>query len=316
MKHGYLKVLWAIDAADPYPATMRRIAETLRRFEKASTLEIHPVFVLSPEQLELSQYLAGEPVNMEEGASKALEFHVRESGIAGLRKPMTLIEPLPSLKKFVQKLVNHAHEGEFDFIVVGTHGKKGFERMVTGSFTEELLFQSQTPVLTVGPHTETWADSENRILIPTDLTDLDSPFFPEVFQLTKNLAAKATILHAIPRPLESLLQSSVYLLSGASVPVPLYLRNEKMKQEPDVERIRELAVNSGIDCEGEVDHLCASVVESILNHAREKKVTLIAMVAQSAPFVSALLGSITRKIVRDAPCPVWVMRTPLPVAAN
>jgi nucleotide-binding universal stress UspA family protein len=316
MKSGYLKVLWAIDAADPYPATMRRIAETLRRFENTSTLEIHPVFVLSPEQLELSQYFAGEPVDLEDGASMALEYQVRASGISGLRKPLTLIQPLLSLKRCVQKLVTHANQGEFDFIVVGTHGKTGFERMVTGSFTEELLFQSHTPVLTVGPRTETRADSEKRILIPTDLTDLDSPFFPEVFQLTKNLAAKATILHAIQRPLESLLQSGLYLLSGVSVPVPLYLRNEKMKQEPVVERIRALAVNSGIDCEGEVDHLCASVVESILNHAREKKVTLIAMAAQSAPFVSALLGSITRKIVRDAPCPVWVMRTPLSVAAS
>jgi nucleotide-binding universal stress UspA family protein len=57
-----------------------------------------------------------------------------------------------------------------------------------------------------------------------------------------------------------------------------------------------------------VDDSTPSVTESILIHAKEKKAKFIIMAAESGPVASALLGSITRQILRTAPCPVLVCR--------
>lgn len=46
-------------------------------------------------------------------------------------------------------IVRIAEEEHFDLIVMGTHGKKGFERLVMGSVTERVVRQVACPVLTL-----------------------------------------------------------------------------------------------------------------------------------------------------------------------
>lgn len=46
-------------------------------------------------------------------------------------------------------IVRIAKEEHFDLIVMGTHGKKGFERLVMGSVTERVVRQAVCPVLTL-----------------------------------------------------------------------------------------------------------------------------------------------------------------------
>jgi nucleotide-binding universal stress UspA family protein len=42
-----------------------------------------------------------------------------------------------------------AKEEHFDLVVMGTHGKKGFERLVMGSVAERVVRQAECPVLTI-----------------------------------------------------------------------------------------------------------------------------------------------------------------------
>lgn len=42
-----------------------------------------------------------------------------------------------------------AAEGDFDLTVMGTHGRRGFDRLVLGSVTEKLLLRSAKPRLTI-----------------------------------------------------------------------------------------------------------------------------------------------------------------------
>ncbi len=46
-------------------------------------------------------------------------------------------------------IVRIAEEGHFDLIVMGTHGRKGFERLIMGSVAERVVRQAACPVLTV-----------------------------------------------------------------------------------------------------------------------------------------------------------------------
>ena len=45
-------------------------------------------------------------------------------------------------------------EGNADFIVIGTHGRKGFNRAVFGSVAEGIIRQSKTPSLVIRLHKE------------------------------------------------------------------------------------------------------------------------------------------------------------------
>lgn len=305
-----MKVLWAVDALDPFPEGMKKIAEVLGIFSKTVKLDIHPVFMLSPEQLGLASDFSEPslPSYLETNAGKALDLCMKDVRVPGLQKPETLVHHRHSLRGSVKKLAEYAVVQDFDLVVTGSHGRRGLQRLVVGSFTEELLLQSKTPVLVVGSHMEIGANSENRILIPNDLGDLSSPFFKETFRLVKRLGAKATFLHAIPRPMEAFLETGIYLLSGGWVPIPMYLRDEKSKQELKVEELNSSARSEGIVSDSIIDHECTGVAESILGHAKEKRATLITMAAQSGPVATALLGSIARKVIRDAPCPVWITR--------
>jgi universal stress protein A len=44
---------------------------------------------------------------------------------------------------------DHAHDGRFDLIVMGTHGRSGLSHLVMGSVAERVVRRAQCPVLTV-----------------------------------------------------------------------------------------------------------------------------------------------------------------------
>ena len=46
-------------------------------------------------------------------------------------------------------LLAYADENDIDLIVVGTHGRRGFQRMLMGSVAEEVVRRARCPVLTV-----------------------------------------------------------------------------------------------------------------------------------------------------------------------
>jgi universal stress protein A len=48
------------------------------------------------------------------------------------------------------EITNLATEGGFDLIVMGTHGRRGFQRLLLGSIAERVVRTAPCPVLTVG----------------------------------------------------------------------------------------------------------------------------------------------------------------------
>jgi nucleotide-binding universal stress UspA family protein len=47
------------------------------------------------------------------------------------------------------QIVEFASRGEFDLIVMGTHGRTGMQHLVMGSIAERVVRLAQCPVLTV-----------------------------------------------------------------------------------------------------------------------------------------------------------------------
>ncbi len=49
-------------------------------------------------------------------------------------------------------IIDQAVSKKADLIVMGTHGRRGFKRLLLGSVTEAVLREAPCPVLTVPPH--------------------------------------------------------------------------------------------------------------------------------------------------------------------
>jgi nucleotide-binding universal stress UspA family protein len=305
-----LKILWAVDAFDDLSDVQKNEISIFKSLALRAQIEVDPIYVLSPAELGVTLEFSSQwTETYAPSAKKALVQKLKDASIPGLQDPQVLVQNRASLKGTVELLAKFASSGSYNLIVAGSHGRKGFQRMMMGSFAEELLLQSEVPVLIVGSRSEAWSDKDMHILLPNDLADPQSRLFSEAFDLAQLLNAKVTLLNSIPRPVEQVFQSGVFLLAGGWVPTPIYLEKERARQSTIAERVKDQAKKRGIECKVIVDDTSQSVTESILKHAQEQGAQFIAMSAETGPLATALLGSITRQIVRSAPCPVLVYRS-------
>ncbi|MFM0326874.1 universal stress protein [Caballeronia glebae] len=84
---------------------------------------------------------------MEQGASLARETadQMKARGVAG---EVVTIEATAS-DDVASLIVNAAHAFNADLLIMGTHGRKGFQRLILGSVAERCLRQATLPVLLI-----------------------------------------------------------------------------------------------------------------------------------------------------------------------
>ncbi len=82
--------------------------------------------------------------DIEGGAKKELErFGVEElSGLKDMERSVGMGTPH-------EEIVNFANKNKIDLIIIGTHGRKGIDRMIFGSTAAQVVRYAPCPVLTV-----------------------------------------------------------------------------------------------------------------------------------------------------------------------
>jgi len=153
-------------------------------------------------------------------------FEPMEVRAGGLFDPVQFIQPVPReevLEQLRQALdaagvpaaqaTLAAEEGEVtativdqcvarhcDLLVVGTHGRSGFDRLLLGSVTEKLLRKSSCPVLTVPPHAPERQPTDvamAHILCAIDFSPASLQAFGFAIGLARRSKASLTVLHSI-----------------------------------------------------------------------------------------------------------------------
>ncbi|MDG5775209.1 universal stress protein [Haloarculaceae archaeon H-GB1-1] len=90
---------------------------------------------------------------LEENATELLDEAAKFVDDAGIESTSKTVEYGPSIHKVI---LTYIEEHDIDLVVVGTHGRTGFDRYVLGSVTDYLVRTSPIPVLTVrAPLTDT-----------------------------------------------------------------------------------------------------------------------------------------------------------------
>ncbi len=95
------------------------------------------------------------------------------------------------------------HERNIDLIVLGTHGRTHAQKLLLGSFAEEIFRCSSVPVLTIGPHVQkntTTSGAFHSVLFATDFSKPCEAAAPFAVSLAEENDAHLTLLYVAPKP--------------------------------------------------------------------------------------------------------------------
>lgn len=201
----------------------------------------------------------------------------------------------------VEGILGYARDVSADFIVLGTHGRSGLDRVLIGSVAERVLHHAPCPVLTIPPSAEPAnahpAVRFARILYATDFSPESEAALAMALRLAQENQAELTLLHV----LEALNESDVETI--AHYRIADYLR---LRKDEAAERLTALVPDSARDWAKLHERLeIGPSAKTILKVAKEIDADLICMGAQGhGDLAVAIFGSTTQTVVRRATCPV------------
>ena len=201
-------------------------------------------------------------------------------------------------------IIDQAVSTKADLIVMGTHGRRGFKRLLLGSVTEAILREAPCPVLTVPPQARSGVSEAvtfKRILCPIDFSPSALQALGFGLDLARQADGRVTLLHVVEWLTEEEPRASAHFN------VPEYRR---FMVEDAQERLRSLVAEESRTWV-EIDDVVVfgRAYREILRAADTKPADLIVMGAQGRGGIGlALFGSTTQQIVRGSMCPVLTVR--------
>lgn len=238
----------------------------------------------------LNPIVVGEGAWSEDDSTTRMEQQVEAAGIA-LRAEGFSAEAVNSYGDVRGEIQALAKNHDADLIVLGTHGRRGLNRLFLGSEAEGVIHISDRPVLTVGPSiglatTEAWAPK--NILCATTLSPAAAKVAAYGYMLAQATSASFSLL---------------------SVEHPQHLSDEKdwrsfenaiaaaLPEERAKVRIHQLL--SGTEPAAE-----------IVDFAETSKSDLIVMRARTPILASThFSGGLLAHVLIGAPCPVLTINT-------
>jgi len=226
--------------------------------------------------------------------------------------PRVPMEPVIREGDPVSEILSQATDMNADLLVMGTHGRSGFERLLLGSVTEKILRKAGCPVLTVPRrHPDAVPGTPvlfKQILCPVDFSDCSLEALKYALSLAQEGDAHVTVLHVIGDELE--VTPDAY---GAIIMNDLEsLADFRKRHEDDArQRLKEAVPESVAEyCSVEtVVSRGAKPSREILRLAAEQRTDLIVVGVQGRGAVDLVFfGSTTNHVVREATCPVLTVR--------
>jgi nucleotide-binding universal stress UspA family protein len=192
-----------------------------------------------------------------------------------------------------------------DLIVIGSHGRSGFERILLGSTTEKVLRKATCPVMVVPRRVDdaalARAEYFKRILCPVDFSSSSTGALRYALSLAQELEAQLTALHVVEIP------------AGLDDAPGFDLTEFRRATESACRtRLRDLIPESvGKSCTVDTIVSEGRASRDILRVAAERNSDLIVMGVHGRGAVDLMVfGSNTHHVIRAASCPVLTILGP------
>lgn len=200
-------------------------------------------------------------------------------------------------------LLNYAEEYDIDLIVMGTHGRRGVQRLFIGSAAEEVVRRANCPVVTVREQKEPGDTAHpTSLLVPVDFSAHSREALQYARVVAGSYGSELTLLHVV----EETLHPAFYGPGIGSV----------YDVKPDIEdrAVEQLKKfypkTQGPDVDVHFAARPGHAARTIVKYAEEEAHDLIVMATHGRTgFEHFTMGSVAEKVVRRAPCPVFTVKS-------
>ena len=202
----------------------------------------------------------------------------------------------------------YVEERNIDLVVMGTHGRKGLDRLMLGNVANKIVRHAPCPVMTVREEVP-WTDEEEDVtyqdvLAPTDFSDHSKDALRAAKTFASAYQARLHLLFVAE-------QRTVPTFSDTGIPGV-----GVVEMDPEIVKNAERALEQldknvgGPEVESAYHVREGNVSRDVIDFSETRGVDLIVMATRGLTGVSRfLLGSNTERIVRVAPCPVLTIPT-------
>lgn len=288
----FKRILCPVDFSD-FSVSAYQYALTIAEYYKAHLVVLHGV--------ELSKYPYADYVGAT-GNFAELSKALCEGGEAKLREFVNQrsrpgVEPELVVKQgnAPDVILSFAESHNIDGIVMGTHGRRGFDHLVVGSTTDRVMRKACAPVVVVSNPSHnvitTAPDGKHRlsrILYCTDFSSNSERALQYALSLAAQYGAELSVLHVTERSQDVARAEAV--MAKRRVELDKLISSQHFTLTTTVR--------------------CGRAYEEIVGYAKEVQAQLIIMTARGGDAVDrAIFGSTTYRVIQLGPCPVLSVHT-------
>jgi nucleotide-binding universal stress UspA family protein len=197
-------------------------------------------------------------------------------------------------------ILSFAQTQNIELIIMGTHGRRGFDRLVLGSTADRVMRKAFCPVLVISkpPHSSIAAGPQgrhghhlSRILFCTDFSENSEQALNYAVSVTAEYDAELTLLHVVEHVPSSSRKDE--LIATCVEQLDKLIASEGRKR---------LKVKTAVRV--------GKAYEQIVRHAVEGQIDIVIMAVRGAEALDrAVFGSTTYRVIQLGPCPVLAVHT-------
>lgn len=198
-----------------------------------------------------------------------------------------------------EALITYMEEAPIDLVVMGTHGRRGVDRMLFGSVTEEVVRRGPCPVLTIRHDAEVAPkQAVRRVLVPVDFSDASREAVQYAKEIALTYGAEIDLLHVVEEPL----YASTYGLD------PVHFPTDEV-----VDRVETQLGNLARDAIGYEHVMVEAAVghppTQIIDYVDSNEIDLVVIATHGRTGLDRMLiGSVAERVLRQSPTPVFVVK--------
>ena len=194
----------------------------------------------------------------------------------------------------------------YDLLILGTHGRSGFERLFLGSVTEKMLRSTRVPVLTIPPPVrEPGSPLYKTILCPLDFSPASIRALEYALSLAQRADARLILMHVIEDVLSDAASQAMAL---ANLSVSEYYQHLEKDAATRLKAV--LPDDARLWSRPEERVVKGRAYDEILKVVADERVDLVVMGVQGKGVVNRLVfGSTTHRVIREASCPVLTLHS-------
>lgn len=193
-------------------------------------------------------------------------------------------------------ILTYAAEQDIDLIVMGTHGHRGLSHLFLGSIAEQVVREAACPVMTIREKASAPGPAHlKKILVPVDFSEHAREALRYARHIASQYHSELTILHVIERTIHPAFYIADFapeLKKKTTDALDALVGETELPGVPQKVLVRE-----------------GSAARDIVEIAAEENIDLIIIATHGLSGIRHfLLGSVTEKVVRSAPCPVFTVK--------